>query len=126
MVIGTVDSSLDWSQDLKETKTWLDADPDDVRDPDRLYFAFYGSPPLSYYGIKARPLPSFPKIWQPHIPEPLTGGTYLISATVLQGVVILTPGRWNEQYESRLRTLQQNVEVYRDLSTSPEGREAAC
>ena len=85
------------SQDLKETKAWLDAHPDDARDPERLYFAFYGSPPFSYYGIKARALPSFPEIWQPHIPQPLTGGTYLISATVLHGVVIPTPGRWNEQ-----------------------------
>ncbi len=118
-----VDSSLDWSQDLKASKAWLDAHPEDARDPERLYFAFYGSPPLSYYGIQARSLPSFPERWQPHVPEPLTGGTYLISATVLQGVVILTPGRWNKQYELRLRNLQQNVDAYRALSTSPEGRE---
>ncbi|HVU87136.1 MAG TPA: hypothetical protein VHD36_07435 [Pirellulales bacterium] len=117
-----VDSSLDWSQDLKETKAWLDAHPNDTSDPRRLYFAFYGAPPPEYYGIHAQRLPSFPFKWQPHVTEPLTGGTYLISATTLPGVVCLMPGRWNEGYESLYRNLRRSFNVYRTSSTTAEGR----
>ena len=117
-----VDSSLDWSQDLKETKAWLDAHPEDVRDERRLYFSFYGSPPPEYYGIRAQRLPSFPIRWQPHEPQPLTGGTYLISATMLDGVMLTDAGRWNREYESRLKNLRRNVQVYNALSKTPEGR----
>jgi len=118
-----VDSSLDWSQDLKEVKTWLDAHPDDTRDPQRLYFSFYGSPPPEYYGIEIQRLPSFPGRWTPHAPRPLTGGTYLISATLLDAVMLTDAGRWNEEYESRLRNLQQSVNAYYAMSSTPEGRE---
>jgi hypothetical protein len=81
-----VDSSLDWSQELKRLPRWLDAHPADARDPGRLYFSFYGSSPPEYYGVRAQRLPSFPDRWHPHAPEPLAAGTYLISATMLQGV----------------------------------------
>jgi hypothetical protein len=117
-----VDSSLDWSQDLKETKAWLDAHPEDARDPGRLYFAFYGVPPLSFYGIQSQHLPSFPLKWEPHVPQPLTGGTYLVSATMLPGVVNLLPGRWNATYESQYRNLSHSADVYRQLSPTAEGR----
>ena len=117
------DSSLDWSQDLKELKNWLDAHPEDTRDPQRLYFSFYGSPPPEYYGIKIQRLPSFPMRWMPHTPRPLTGGTYIISATMLDAVMFLDAGRWNEEYESRLRNLQQSVNAYVAMSSTPAGLE---
>ncbi|HEY4313167.1 MAG TPA: hypothetical protein VGN12_27185 [Pirellulales bacterium] len=118
-----VDSSLDWSQDLKGVKAWLDAHPIDARDTQQLYFGFYGAPPPSYYGIQAKRLPSFPEKWEPHVPEPLTGGTYLVSATVLPGIVLLMPGRWNEEFETRYQNLRKNVDVYRQLSATAEGQQ---
>ena len=66
-----VDSSLDWSQDLKRLPRWLDAHPADASDAQRLYFSYYGSSPPEYYGVRAQRLPSFPDRWQPHVPEPL-------------------------------------------------------
>jgi 4-amino-4-deoxy-L-arabinose transferase-like glycosyltransferase len=116
-----IDSSLDWNQDLKQAKAWLNAHPDDARDPQRLYFAWYGAAPPSFYGIDAQRLPSYPIKWQPHVPAPLTGGTYLISASLLPGVYNLLPGKWNEEYESRFKNLGKNVEQYRSLSATPEG-----
>ena len=117
-----VDSSLDWSQDLKGVKTWLDAHPADARDQRRLYFSFYGSPPPEYYGIRVQRLPSFPFRWQPHSPEPLTGGTYLISATMLERSMLADAGRWNREYESRYQNLRSNVEVYQKLSGTADGK----
>jgi len=113
------DSSLDWSQDLKGLKHWLDAHPEDARDPGRLYFSFYGGPPPEYYGIHAQRLPSFPDRWRPHIPEPLTGGTYLISATMLQCFMFSPPGRWNQGYEDSYQQDRQSVERFYQMQAHP-------
>ncbi len=113
------DSSLDWSQDLKELKHWLDAHPDDARDPGHLYLSFYGGPPPEYYGIHAQRLPSFPDRWQPRFPEPLTGGTYLISATMLQCFMLSPPGRWNQGYEDSYQQDRQSVERFYQVQAHP-------
>jgi 4-amino-4-deoxy-L-arabinose transferase-like glycosyltransferase len=117
------DSSLDWSQDLKELKRWLDGHPGDARDPRRLYFAFYGGPPPEYYGIHAQRLPSFPDRWRPHVPDRLTGGTYVISATMLQCFMLSPPGRWNRGYEESYQQVRQDVETFLRLKDAPGGKE---
>ena len=38
-----VDSSLDWGQDLSGLKPWLDAHPNDSRDPQRVYLSYFGT-----------------------------------------------------------------------------------
>ncbi len=74
-----VDSSLDWSQDVKELKHWFDAHPADVLPPQRVYLSFFGDTPMDYYGIQAVKLPSFTSPWQPNVDESLHGGTYCIA-----------------------------------------------
>jgi len=108
-----VDSSLDWRQDLKRVKAWLDTHPDDTQDESRLYFSFFGGPPVEYYGIRAQYLTSYPFRWQPHVPAPLTGGTYLVSATMLQAVLLPYSGRWNQSYEQQYQQLRQLMDAYR-------------
>ena len=118
-----VDSSLDWSQDLKPLRRWLDEHPQDAADPRRLYFSFYGGPPPEYYGIRAERLPSFPDRWQPRVPTPLAGGTYLISATMLQCCMFSPPGRWNKAYEQSYQDVRQDVATFLRLSETPEGKQ---
>jgi len=52
-----VDSNLDWGQDLKNLKRYLD----DRHIPE-VCLSYYGWPPVEYYGIRYRPLPALPDI----------------------------------------------------------------
>jgi hypothetical protein len=105
-----VDSSLDWGQDLKELKRWLDDHPNDARDPRRVYLAYFGMARPEYYGIEAQILPGFRPRWYPHIPQPLTGGLYCVSATMVQPVYMAFPGRWNAAYETAYQQLRGEIE----------------
>ena len=119
-----VDSSLDWSQDLKGLSAGWNAHPADARDERRLYFAFFGGCSPEYYGIHAQRLPSFPDRWQPHVPEPLTGGTYMISATMLQCVTLPYSGRWNESYEKQYDQVKAKVQTPWEKLQAPGGQQA--
>jgi hypothetical protein len=74
-----VDSNLDWGQDLKGLKRYMDAH----RIP-RIWLSYFGTASPEYYGISYNYLPSFvefdPKYQQ--VPTPFVA----ISATNLQGV----------------------------------------
>jgi dolichyl-phosphate-mannose--protein O-mannosyl transferase len=52
-----VDSNLDWGQDLKNLKKYLD----DHHIPE-VCLSYYGWPPVEYYGIRSRKLPAVPQI----------------------------------------------------------------
>jgi len=52
-----VDSNLDWGQDLKNLKKYLD--DHQISEP---CVSYYGWPPVDYYGIRYRPLPPVPRI----------------------------------------------------------------
>lgn len=70
-----VDSNLDWGQDLKNLKTYLDKQG--IRE---VYLSYFGTADPAYYGIRYRPLPNTP---------PGSGDAtayYAISATSLQNV----------------------------------------
>jgi len=74
--IYTVDSNLDWGQDLKRLKKWLDD-----KGIDKIYVDYFGGSDASYY-LKEKFLP-----WQgTHDPKELPKRSYLaVSATFLQG-----------------------------------------
>ncbi|HTQ38124.1 MAG TPA: hypothetical protein VMJ32_03800 [Pirellulales bacterium] len=108
-----VDSSLDWGQDLKELKRWLDAHPDDTHDPRRVYLSYFGEASSTYYGIDAIRLPGFIDVPAPGVPKPLAGGAYCISATMLEGVYFKFPGKWNARYEDLYQQLSKAVLAYR-------------
>jgi hypothetical protein len=116
-----VDSSLDWGQDLKELKGWMDDHPADSEDSQRVYLSYFGTARPAYYGIKAQTLPNYFPHWEPHIPRPLTGGLYCTSASMMQSVY-LSPyrGRWNVIFETNYQTLRGMVLKYQRLAADPD------
>ncbi len=75
-----VDSNLDWGQDLKRLRAYLDE-----RGIDRIKLSYFGTARPERYGIEYDPLPmpppSSPSDFSPLNPEP---GVYAISASNLQ------------------------------------------
>ncbi len=77
-----VDSNLDWGQDLKGLKRYMDA-----HGIDRVWLSYFGSASPDYYGIGYNYLPSY-HIFKPsrdRLPTPFVA----ISATNLQGLYLL-------------------------------------
>jgi 4-amino-4-deoxy-L-arabinose transferase-like glycosyltransferase len=101
-----VDSSLDWGQDLPGLKQWLARHHLDGDAGTPVYLAYFGNGSPSYEHISAKQLPGFPEVWRDASIWPLTGGTYCISATVLQQVLSGVPGHWTAEHE---RTYQQSL-----------------
>jgi hypothetical protein len=72
-----VDSNLDWGQDLKGLKRWMDA-----QGVQQINLAYFGSADPRYYGINAISLPGMgEKTQMPQLP-----GWVAVSATTLHGV----------------------------------------
>jgi hypothetical protein len=86
-----VDSNLDWGQDLKGLKRWMDE-----QGVERVKLGYLGEAYPAYYGINFDPLPSWPDRWQhplyhdlyPLDPAP---GRYAISANLIQGRNLADP-----------------------------------
>ncbi|GAI35898.1 unnamed protein product, partial [marine sediment metagenome] len=74
--IYTVDSNLDWGQDLKRLKNWVDE-----KGIDKIYIDYFGGSDAKYLlGKKYAPW------WGERNPDELPEGSYLaVSATFLQG-----------------------------------------
>ena len=115
-----VDSSLDWGQDLPALKRWLDQNKRTTTATEKTYLAYFGSGNPEYYGIRETLLPSFKDRVPPRIPEPLEAGTYCISATLLENVYTMFPGRWSGKYEDIYQKMTANVSTF--IGSSPEGR----
>ena len=74
--IYTVDSNLDWGQDLKRLKKWTDD-----QEIDKIYVDYFGGSYTEYY-LKEKFVPW----WGTRDPKELPKGSYLaVSATFLQG-----------------------------------------
>jgi 4-amino-4-deoxy-L-arabinose transferase-like glycosyltransferase len=78
------DSNVDWAQQLKSTKRYLDQRG--VKDCWFIYFA-EGVVDTHYYGIPCKPLPTADSLWvnEPAEAPPAIDGTVLISAGDLSG-----------------------------------------
>jgi hypothetical protein len=85
-----VDSNLDWGQDLKNLKGYLDA-----HGIQEVYLDYFGTADPAYYGIRYSPLPDVPPG-----PEDATA-YYAISATSLQNVYAQegATSHWLAQFE---------------------------
>ena len=90
-----VDSSLDWGQDIKGLKKWLKKN--NIPDND-VYISYFGSVNLESYGLPQKKLCCYFKQNSKEIFE-LRGGTYCISATMLQMVYYPLFANWNEDNE---------------------------
>ena len=78
------DSNVDWAQQLKSTKQYLDG-----RGIKECWFAYFGQGVLEphYYGVPSKPLPTADSLWMNEridVP-PTIDGTVLVSAGVLSG-----------------------------------------
>ncbi|HEY4310488.1 MAG TPA: glycosyltransferase family 39 protein [Pirellulales bacterium] len=123
-----VDSSLDWGQDLKGLKSWLNEQSRDTSPP-RTYLSYFGVAHPAYYDIRAELLPCRGIVRPAQLPTPLTGGTYCISATMLQAVYLLPCGRWNVDYEKLYQNSLQflpMIDTSRDFATFPTDVREAC
>jgi hypothetical protein len=85
-----VDSNLDWGQDLPGLRQRMDE-----CGIEEVYLSWFGTAPPEQYGVRYRYLPGWPPFERPalrvyHPQRPLPG-TYAISATNLQGVLLDDP-----------------------------------
>ena len=79
-----VDSNLDWGQDLKRLKGWMD-----THGVEEVKLSYFGSASPSYYGIHAERLPGYSAPHPPRVTrEILPGDIIAVSATNLQGVYL--------------------------------------
>ncbi|MCK6446806.1 MAG: glycosyltransferase family 39 protein [Planctomycetes bacterium] len=123
-----VDSSLDWGQDLPAVKAWLDARPkQDSQPSERVYFAYFGSASPTRYGIDVIRLPGWTDldVWDKRTYPTPRAGTYLVSATLVQGICTAAPGPWQPQYEAAYRDARAKAERWLAAQSDPAAR-AAC
>jgi hypothetical protein len=95
-----VDSNLDWGQDLKGLKRWMDANQ-----VQRINLCYFGTADPAYYGIECTYLPGGPFFTESQVAAPQLPGYVAVSATQLQGVYL--PEQWRIFY----RKLQQQPPV---------------
>lgn len=81
-----VDSNLDWGQDLKPLKRWMDAN--DVK---QIALSYFGTADAGYYKIRCTHLPGAPFYETATMPQ--LPGYVAVSATCLQGVYLGDAGR---------------------------------
>ncbi len=116
-----VDSSLDWGQDLPRLDRWLRASPDERRGVP-VYLSYFGASDPEHYGITARRLYGYHD-WRTTRPlEDLGGGLYVVSATMLQSVYTVVPGRWAVPYEAAYQQRRREVvQASASMVSSDEG-----
>ena len=100
------DSSLDWGQDLPALKQWLDREGLTRPGAGNVYLSYFGTARPDYYGIKAIPLAGFLDRRPPQPPEPLGGGVYCISATVLD---VIGASFYRPEHEGTYQAALQNL-----------------
>ncbi|HUJ09562.1 MAG TPA: glycosyltransferase family 39 protein [Verrucomicrobiae bacterium] len=81
-----VDSNLDWGQDLKPLKHWMDD-----HHVHQIGLSYFGTADPAYYGIACTRLPGYPPT--PPYPVPQLPGYVAISVTNLRGVPITALSR---------------------------------
>ncbi len=82
------DSNLDWGQDLKPLKRWMDENG-----VTRINLAYFGTADPAYYGISCTYLPGSPFFVDDQIALPELPGYVAVSTTVLDGVYLDQAGR---------------------------------
>jgi hypothetical protein len=83
-----VDSNLDWGQDLKPLKKWMDKN-----NVQRINLAYFGTADPAYYGIQCIYLPGSPLFAEDRVRPPQLPGYVAVSATNLRGVYLNDLGR---------------------------------
>jgi len=76
-----LDSNLDWGQDLKPLKHWMDA-----HHVEQINLGYFGTADPAYYGIHATPLLGSPAFLKSQVTEPHLPGYVAVSVQNLHGV----------------------------------------
>jgi hypothetical protein len=118
-----VDSSLDWGQDLPGLRTWLDRHDLNGQNRTPVYLSYFGQGDPTWYGIRTGFLASYMDKWRVKGVEPLQGGVYCISATMLQGVYLEPCGPWAAPYERAYQGLLPEMRPFLDARRDPQARE---
>lgn len=82
------DSNLDWGQDLKPLKQWMDD-----HNVSHINLAYFGTADPAYYGMNCTYLPGSPFFANDRIALPALPGYVAVSTTVLDGVYLDRAGR---------------------------------
>jgi len=102
-----VDSSYDWGQDLPAVRRWIDARAGRPGSDRPVYFSYFGNAWLDHYGIHASLLPQDIER-RTAITAILKPGTYIICATMLQGIGSgPIRGPWQRSYEKTYQTIER-------------------
>ena len=117
-----VDSNLDWGQDLKSLKLWLDEKK--ITEP--IYLCYFGMADPRYYGILHFNLPGgCPFEPQQHFDVLKPGGLIAISATNLQGVYFSQADRdaWKRilEHSAPVDTIGYSIFIYKFLGFDSKG-----
>jgi hypothetical protein len=115
-----VDSSLDWGQDLPALADWISEQRARGSLAEPIYLAYFGNALPERYGVEAVLLPGVPDRRPATEPVELGGGTYAISATLLQSTLQLPMGPWCDVYEALYIEDRAALESYR--AADAEGR----
>ena len=97
-----VDSNLDWGQDLKGLKRWMDR-----HHVEHINLSYFGTADPDYYGIKCTYLPGCPFFADHLVARPQLPGYVAVSVTNLRGVY------FNEQWREFYRPLLESRPVDR-------------
>ncbi|MGA2221407.1 MAG: glycosyltransferase family 39 protein [Verrucomicrobiia bacterium] len=82
------DSNLDWGQDLKPLKRWMDKN-----NVQHINLAYFGTADPAYYGIQCTYLPGSPFFAGNLVRRPQLPGYVAVSATILDGVYMNDLGK---------------------------------
>jgi hypothetical protein len=113
------DSSLDWGQDLPALKQWLDSNGLQPPSAGGVYLSYFGTGRPEYYRIQSVELPGFVDRRPPRLPQPLGGGVYCISATMLN---VIAHSFWTPETEPAYQAAIRDIERY---NAAPPNERAA-
>lgn len=115
-----VDSSLDWGQDLPGLADWL-ANNNSANE--RVYLSYFGTDEPDAHAIRSVRLPFINAFRRPPEWYEPGGGTYCISATMLQQVYSPVRGDWTLAREKEYQELRRLAPVLELYFTRPESRD---
>jgi hypothetical protein len=116
-----VDSSFEWGGDLPALERWLAARNARPSDKPPVYFSYFGNADLKRWKIDAVLLPQFFDLRET-AGYALGPGTYVISATMLQGVYGEVNGPWRPSLERDYQQMTLAMNQLAAANTSAEAR----
>lgn len=117
-----VDSSLDWGEDLRGLGAWLERHALRDSDASPVYLSYFGTGDPASEGVSARLLPSYFDNWRAKELFALRGGTYCLSATMLQSLYSEAIGPWAVAYEETYQQARKEIARYDATAADPEAR----